>query len=79
MAVGDTMQGEIVRIPVDNDTQKRRGFCFIRGDDGADYFLHATGLHRTAGLFVNLNEGDRMEFVVTDGDKGLRATEARRL
>ena len=48
-----------------------KGFGFIASDDGTDVFVHQTAIiaegHRT------LNEGQRVEFDVTQGDKGPKA------
>ncbi len=71
------MTGTIARIPVDGATGRRRGFGFITGSDGTDYFFHATGLDRSSPPFLELNEGDRVEFEAEDGPKGLRAVGVR--
>lgn len=71
------MKGRVTRIPLDKATGKRRGFCFVQGDDGNEYFLHATGLQRTTKTFAEVVEGDQVDFNSVDGDKGLRAIEAR--
>ena len=46
-----------------------KGFGFITGDDGKDYFAHQTGLK--AG--VVLNENDKVKFDVEQGDRGPKA------
>ncbi|MBI2105784.1 cold shock domain-containing protein [Candidatus Woesearchaeota archaeon] len=46
-----------------------KGFGFITGDDGKDYFVHQTGLK--AG--VALNENDKVKFDVEQGDRGPKA------
>ncbi len=46
-----------------------KGFGFIIGDDGKDYFVHSTGL--AAG--TSLKEGDEVVFEVEQGEKGLKA------
>ncbi len=55
-----------------NDT---KGFGFIRSDDGQDVFVHHTSIeaegHRT------LREGERVEFEVTQGPKGLKAVNVK--
>lgn len=55
-----------------NDT---KGFGFIRADDGQDVFVHHTEIeadgHRT------LREGERVEFEVTQGPKGLKAVKVK--
>lgn len=46
-----------------------KGFGFITGDDGKDYFVHQTGLK--AGIV--LNENDKVKFDVEQGDRGPKA------
>jgi cold shock protein len=46
-----------------------KGFGFIAGDDGRDYFIHSDGLMEG----VSVEEGDRVSFCVTEGEKGLKA------
>ena len=56
-----------------NDT---KGFGFIHSDDGKDVFVHHSEIagegHRT------LKEGERVEFEVTEGPKGLKALNVKR-
>ena len=53
-----------------------KGFGFITMDDGRDAFVHYTGI--TGDGFKTLNEGDDVEFEVTDGPKGLQAVNLHR-
>ena len=46
-----------------------KGFGFIAGEDGKEYFVHKTGL----GEGVNLNENDAVTFDVEEGDRGPKA------
>ena len=46
-----------------------KGFGFIAGEDGTEYFAHKTGL----GAGVQLNEGDSVTFDVEQGDRGPKA------
>ncbi len=48
-----------------------KGFGFIEREDGEDVFVHFTAI--VGDGFRNLNEGDQVEFVVTQGDKGPQA------
>ena len=48
---------------------KMKGFGFIAGEDGTEYFVHQTGL----GEGVFLNENDEVEFEVEQGDRGPKA------
>jgi cold shock protein len=53
-----------------------RGFGFIAGDDGQEYFFHRGGLD--SGLdFDKLAGGERVTFDIERSDKGLRAREVR--
>ena len=56
-----------------NDT---KGFGFITPADGTpDVFVHHTAIQ--AEGYRSLNEGDTVEFEVTQGEKGPKATNVR--
>lgn len=58
-----------------NDT---KGYGFITRDDGeGDCFVHQSAI-RTEG-YRTLNEGDRVEFDVVQGDKGPKAENVRKI
>ncbi|MBI2542475.1 cold-shock protein [Candidatus Woesearchaeota archaeon] len=44
-------------------------FGFIAGDDGKEYFVHASGLKEG----VSIKEGDKVSFDVVQGDRGPKA------
>ena len=46
-----------------------KGFGFIAGEDGTEYFVHQTGLQEG----VRINENDDVTFDVEEGDKGPKA------
>lgn len=48
-----------------------KGFGFIISDDGTEVFVHHTAIQATG--FRTLEEGQRVEFDVTSGPKGLKA------
>jgi len=54
---------------------EKKGYGFISRDSGDDIFVHHSAI--IAQGFRSLNEGDRVEFVVTQGQKGPAASEVR--
>lgn len=50
-----------------------KGYGFITRDAGGDVFVHYSAIN-TKG-YRSLEEGQRVEFAVTDGNKGLQAQE----
>jgi CspA family cold shock protein len=57
--------------------QRRKGFGFIVRDRGADVFVHHASI--LAEGYRTLAEGDRVEFDVIDGQKGLQAKNVRKI
>ncbi len=52
-----------------------KGFGFIVREDGPDLFVHHTAI--AAEGFRSLSEGQQVEFDITEGPKGLQATNVR--
>ena len=50
-----------------------KGFGFIQRDKGDDVFVHFKAISGTG--YKSLEEGQRVEFSVTQGQKGLQAEE----
>lgn len=48
-----------------------KGYGFIARESGSDVFVHYSGIRGTG--YRTLEEGQAVEFVVTEGDKGLQA------
>jgi CspA family cold shock protein len=53
-----------------------KGFGFISRPDGADVFVHHTAIQVDG--FRTLSEGQPVEFDITEGPKGLQATNVRK-
>lgn len=49
----------------------QKGYGFLGRDDGDDVFVHYSALQGEG--FKTLEEGQKVEFDVVDGDKGVRA------
>ncbi|MCZ7539315.1 MAG: cold-shock protein [Anaerolineae bacterium] len=54
----------------------QKGYGFIARENGPDVFVHFSGI--TGDGYRELNEGDRVEFAISNGPKGLQATEVVR-
>ena len=52
-----------------------KGYGFIQQDDGGDVFVHFSQI--TADGYKTLAEGQRVEFQVVEGNKGLQASDVR--
>jgi CspA family cold shock protein len=50
-----------------------KGYGFIERESGEDVFVHYSAI--VGEGFRNLEEGQRVEFIVTQGTKGLQAEE----
>ncbi len=53
----------------------KKGFGFIKKEDGTDVFVHYTGV--VGEGFKTLSEGDSVEFEIEDSDKGPRAVDVK--
>ncbi len=54
-----------------------KGYGFIQQEGGGDVFVHHSAIQ--AQGFRSLSEGDRVEFEVTQGQKGPQATNVRKI
>lgn len=59
------LRGKICRL--------NKGFGFIEGEDGRDYFFHWSELDKFSKQFRNLHEQDLVEFQPGKTDQGPRA------
>lgn len=54
---------------------RTKNYGFIDGDDGKTYFVHGTGLKEG----TTIDEGDKVSFTATEGDKGPKAEDVEKL
>lgn len=54
-----------------------KGFGFIQRATGEDVFVHFRSI--VGGGYRSLRDGETVEFVVTEGNKGLQAEEVTKL
>ncbi len=52
----------------------RKGYGFINSEEGADVFVHFSALTGNDDEYKSLNENDKVEFDVTEGQKGPQAS-----
>jgi CspA family cold shock protein len=52
-----------------------RGYGFIVGEDGTDVFVHRSALPMEIALY----EGDQVEYEIEDSERGLKATNVKKL
>jgi cold shock CspA family protein len=72
------MTGTVKSIPSKNNQQAN--YAFVKGDDGKEYFLHASELQddwQTLKNTIALKKQATIEFEVVMGLKGPRAEKAR--
>ena len=54
-----------------------KGYGFIEREGGDDVFVHYSEIEGDG--FKSLDEGQRVEFAVTEGNKGLQATSVTKI
>ena len=54
-----------------------KGYGFITTEEGQDIFVHYSAI--SAEGFKTLNEGDEVEFEVTEGDRGPQASNVEKV
>ena len=54
-----------------------KGYGFITSDEGNDIFVHYSAINQEG--FKTLNEGDKVEFEVVEGDRGPQASNVEKI
>jgi len=54
-----------------------KGYGFIQRDAGEDVFVHHSAIQMDG--YKSLGEGERVEFTVTKGQKGLQAIDVQKI
>jgi len=52
----------------------RKGYGFISSEDGNDVFVHYSAIKKEGDEYATLNENDKVEFDVSEGQKGPQAS-----
>ncbi len=55
----------------------KKGFGFISVEDGEDIFVHHSSIESEG--FRTLEEGDKVEFEIVQGDKGSKAENVKKV
>ncbi|MFW6006553.1 MAG: cold shock domain-containing protein [Bacillota bacterium] len=50
---------------------EKKGYGFIEREDGDDVFVHFSAIQQDG--FKNLEDGQKVEFEIVEGDRGLQA------
>jgi CspA family cold shock protein len=53
----------------------RKGYGFIDSEEGNDVFVHFSAIKADSDEYKTLNEGDKVTFDVSEGEKGPQASE----
>lgn len=52
----------------------RKGYGFISTEEEGDIFVHHSAIVKESDEYATLNENDKVEFEITQGDKGPAAS-----
>jgi len=55
----------------------KKGYGFITADDGKEIFMHYTALKMDG--YKTINEGEKVQFEITNGEKGPQADNVTKL
>lgn len=71
------LKGQVMSVGTVKWFNNEKGYGFITQDEGDDVFVHYTAI--SGDGFRTLHEGQRVEFEISEGQKGLQASNVTKI